>query len=72
MFIQIFWPKKLNQNNQQCLVVFKNKINDTIPKNYNKFYQNWRKFRQKIRKMWIKTTWIHSSFLKSLNLDNSL
>ena len=32
-----FWPKKLNQNNQQCLLVFKNKIDDTILKNYNKF-----------------------------------
>ena len=37
MFIQIFWPKKLNQNSQQSLVVSKNKINDTILKNYNKF-----------------------------------
>ena len=37
MFIQIFWPKKLIQNYQQCLFVFKNKINDTILKNYNKF-----------------------------------
>ena len=32
MFIQIFWPKKLNQIIQQCLFVFKNKINDTILK----------------------------------------
>ena len=37
MFIQIFWPKKLNQNKQQRLFVFKNKINDTILKNCNKF-----------------------------------
>ena len=32
-----FLTKKLNQNNQKCLFVFKNKIIDTILKNYNKF-----------------------------------
>ena len=37
MFIQIFWPKKLHQNNQQGLFVFKNEINDTILKNYINF-----------------------------------
>ena len=70
-----FWPNKLNQNNQQCLFVFKSKVNNTILKNLNKFLrivQNWRKFRQKFRKMWIKTTWIHSTFLRNLNIDNSL
>ena len=72
MFIQSFRPKKLNQNNQQRLFVFKNEINDTILKKFNKFWQNWRKIRQKFRKMWIKTSWIHSTFLRSSNLDNSL
>ena len=43
MFIQIFWPKKLNKNKKQCLFVFKNKINDTIFKiiaNFSKTDEN--------------------------------
>ena len=40
MFIPIFWPKELNQNNQQCLFVFKNKINDTIQTNFSKIDKN--------------------------------
>ena len=51
-----FLTKKINQKNQQCVFVFENKINNTIPKNFNKFLQNWRKFMQKVRKMWIKAT----------------
>ena len=37
IFIQSFWPKKLNQNNQQGFFVLKNKINDSIHLNFNKF-----------------------------------
>ena len=32
-----FLTQKIKSNNQQCLFVFKNKINETILKNYNKF-----------------------------------
>ena len=52
-----FWPKKLNQNTEPCFFVFKKESDDTILKNFNKNFL---------------TTWIHSTFLRSLNLDNSL
>ena len=32
-----FFAKKINQNNQHCLFVFKNIVNDTILKNFIKF-----------------------------------
>ena len=32
-----FFSKKLNQNNQQCLFVFKNIVKETILKNFIKF-----------------------------------
>ena len=60
------WPKKLNQNKQQSLFVFKNEINDTILKIFlqilAKLTKNFAKISENVNKNMVNSLYFSQKF----------